>query len=157
MCAQRILRSAWASVQTDLSLGWAHIHFVGFVMRRLIYQTPQQRWLPVSLTSGITAGTEGMQLLRSLLIRNFFYNVCFGAATGRNKKHCVQIFRTRTFTVFFFFFFFFFFFCHKNYSTRILTESVSWHHQEMLFSKELSAEDKLHKNGFSLKIVLKIN
>ena len=27
----------------------------------------------------------------------------------------------------------------------------------MLFSKYLSAEDKLHKNGFSLKIVLKID
>ena len=27
----------------------------------------------------------------------------------------------------------------------------------MLFSKLLSAEDKLHKNGFSLKIVLKID
>ena len=66
--AQRRLWSDWADAQADLSLGWAHIHFVGFVMRRLIYQTPQQRWLPVSVTSGITTGTEGMQLLGSLLI-----------------------------------------------------------------------------------------
>ena len=28
---------------------------------------------------------------------------------------------------------------------------------DMLFSKQLSAEDKLHKYGFSLKIVLKID
>ena len=50
MCAQRRLRSAWASDQTvqslrcadrsdaqaDLCLRWAHTHFVGFVMSRLI-------------------------------------------------------------------------------------------------------------------------
>ena len=60
MCAQRTLRSAWASTQSDqsslsawrnlwslathsadsknsdLSLRWAHSHFVGFVIRRLI-------------------------------------------------------------------------------------------------------------------------
>ena len=65
--AQRSLWSDWADAQTDLSLGWAHSHFVGFVIRRLIYQTPQQRWLPVSVTSRITTGTEGMQLLGSLL------------------------------------------------------------------------------------------
>ena len=34
MCAQRRLRSAWASAyaQPDLSLRWAHSHFVGLVM-----------------------------------------------------------------------------------------------------------------------------
>ena len=36
MCAQRSLRSAWASAQSDaqadLSLRWAQCHFVGFVM-----------------------------------------------------------------------------------------------------------------------------
>ena len=66
--AQRRLWSDWADAQTDLSLGWAHSHFVGFIMRRLIYQTHQQRWLPVSVTSRITTGTEGMQLRGSLLI-----------------------------------------------------------------------------------------
>ena len=52
MCAQRRLRSAWASTQSDqslhcrheeslgdaqadLSLRWAHSHFVGFVVRQL--------------------------------------------------------------------------------------------------------------------------
>ena len=29
--------SAWAGAQADLSLRWAHTHFVGFVMRRLIF------------------------------------------------------------------------------------------------------------------------
>ena len=52
VCAQRRLKSAWASaqcgqrrlwsdywagVQADHSLRWAHSHFVGFVMSRLIY------------------------------------------------------------------------------------------------------------------------
>ena len=34
--AQRRLWSDWANAQADLSLRWAHSHFVGFVMRRLI-------------------------------------------------------------------------------------------------------------------------
>ena len=29
-------RSDWPDAQADLSLRWAHIHFVGFVMSRLI-------------------------------------------------------------------------------------------------------------------------
>ena len=37
LCTQRRFRSAWASAQVDLSLRWAHSHFVGFVTRRLIY------------------------------------------------------------------------------------------------------------------------
>ena len=36
LSAQRRLRSDWADAQADLSLRWAHSHFVGFVMRRLI-------------------------------------------------------------------------------------------------------------------------
>ena len=74
--AQRRLWSDWTDAQIDLSLGWAYSHFVGFLMRRLIYQNPQQRWLPVSVTSRITTGTEGMQLLGSLLI-----NRCSGTTS----------------------------------------------------------------------------
>ena len=37
LSAQRRLWSDWANAQADLSLRWAHSHFVGFVMRRLIY------------------------------------------------------------------------------------------------------------------------
>ena len=36
LSAQRRLRSDWADAQADLSLRWAHTHFVGFVMSRLI-------------------------------------------------------------------------------------------------------------------------
>ena len=40
LCAQRRLRSAWASTQSDaqadLSLRWVHSHIVGFVIRQLI-------------------------------------------------------------------------------------------------------------------------
>ena len=37
LSAQRRLWSDWADAQADLSLRWAHTHFVGFVMRRLIF------------------------------------------------------------------------------------------------------------------------
>ena len=36
LSAQRRLCSDWADAQADLSLRWAHTHFVGFVMRRLM-------------------------------------------------------------------------------------------------------------------------
>ena len=35
LSAQRRLWSDWADAQADLSLRWAHSHFVGFVMRQL--------------------------------------------------------------------------------------------------------------------------
>ena len=35
--AQRRLWSDWADAQADPSLRWAHSHFLGFVMRRLIF------------------------------------------------------------------------------------------------------------------------
>ena len=35
LSAQRKLWSDWVDAQADLSLRWAHSHFVGFVMRRL--------------------------------------------------------------------------------------------------------------------------
>ena len=38
LSAQRRVWSDWADAQADLSLRWAHTHFVGFVMSRLIYQ-----------------------------------------------------------------------------------------------------------------------
>ena len=41
-----------ANVQADLSLCWAHIHFVGFVMRRLICFFPFNPFLPDGLLCG---------------------------------------------------------------------------------------------------------
>ena len=38
---QRRLWSDWADAQADLSLCWAHSHFLGFVMRRLFSSTHQ--------------------------------------------------------------------------------------------------------------------
>ena len=38
LSAQRRLWSDWADAQADLSLRWAHSHFVGFVMSRLIFK-----------------------------------------------------------------------------------------------------------------------
>ena len=37
LSTQRRLWSHWADAQADLSLHWAHTHFVGFVMSRFIY------------------------------------------------------------------------------------------------------------------------
>ena len=37
LSAQRRLWSVWADAQADLSLLWAHSHFVGFIMRWLIW------------------------------------------------------------------------------------------------------------------------
>ena len=37
LCAQRRLWSDWADAQAVLSLRWPHNHFVGFVMRLLIF------------------------------------------------------------------------------------------------------------------------
>ena len=37
LSAQRRLWSDWANAQADLSICWAHRHFVGFVMRWLIF------------------------------------------------------------------------------------------------------------------------
>ena len=38
--AQRILWSDWADAKADLSLRWAHNHFVGFLMSRLNFVPP---------------------------------------------------------------------------------------------------------------------
>ena len=43
--AKRRLWSDWADAQADLSLRWAHIHFVGFVMSRLIFLFGPCGWL----------------------------------------------------------------------------------------------------------------
>ena len=44
-CGQRRLWSDWADAQADLSLRWAHSHFVGFVMRRLIFWFLKLFWI----------------------------------------------------------------------------------------------------------------
>ena len=42
LSAQGRLWSDWVDAQADLSLRWAHSHFVGFVTRRLIYFSRKQ-------------------------------------------------------------------------------------------------------------------
>ena len=49
LSAQRRLWSDWANAQVDLSLHWAHSHFVGCVMLRLIYLLIEWRHLWSSL------------------------------------------------------------------------------------------------------------
>ena len=43
LSVQRRRWSDWADAQADLSLRWAHSHFVGFVMSRLICFLPQEK------------------------------------------------------------------------------------------------------------------
>ena len=45
LSAQRRLWSDWADAQADLSLRWAHSHFVGFVMSWLICKMVRWKWL----------------------------------------------------------------------------------------------------------------
>ena len=45
--AQRRLWSDWPDAQADLSLRWAHCHFIGFVMSRLIYPDCDCRYLEI--------------------------------------------------------------------------------------------------------------
>ena len=47
--AQRRLWSDWADAQADLSLRWAHNHFVGFAMRRLTSWNAKFQSLRVNL------------------------------------------------------------------------------------------------------------
>ena len=68
LSAQRRLWSDWANAQTDLSLHWAHSHFVGFVMRQLLcfidseYKIPTPsiriQWVVAASNGG---GWGGMQ------------------------------------------------------------------------------------------------
>ena len=48
--------SDWTDAQADLSLRWAHSHFVGFVMRWLNYYTQTDSWIAVT---PILCHTEG--------------------------------------------------------------------------------------------------
>ena len=70
LSAQRRLWSDWADAQVNLSLRWAHSHFVGFVMRRLSYyiarasaqsdqslRCPHEESLGPKLPTGRTAKT----------------------------------------------------------------------------------------------------
>ena len=57
LSAHRRLWSDWVDAQADLSLRWAHTHFIGFVMMRLIYIThvelsQSSRWVEVKVLQG---------------------------------------------------------------------------------------------------------
>ena len=60
LSAQRRLWSDWADAQADLSLRWAHTHFVGFVMSWL---NSYNRILTTISKEGISRGEEWTQQL----------------------------------------------------------------------------------------------
>ena len=49
LSAQRKLWTDWADAQVALSLRWGHTHFVGFVMRRLIFNFKSDRKIPYTV------------------------------------------------------------------------------------------------------------
>ena len=90
LSAQRRLWSDWADARTDLSLRWAHSHFVGFVMRVLILlqkTEARQSWdavhiYPDSLTSLETGSVWHSSLQKSHVIK--IKTQCFGFAMNAN-------------------------------------------------------------------------
>ena len=71
MSAQRRLWSDWADAQADLSLRWAHSHFVGFVMSRLISNHTGD------LASLYVRDSKKNEFYRSLFMWSFYFvNMC---------------------------------------------------------------------------------
>ena len=63
LSAQRRLCSDWAVAQADLSLRWAHTHFVGIVMSRLkLYSTLQSFRNCNTLTTSMAVVTAALML-----------------------------------------------------------------------------------------------
>ena len=56
-----------ADAQADLSLRWAHTHFVGFVMSRLISKLHQKQWLGIGLKVVIFFQANKFSLHRHLV------------------------------------------------------------------------------------------
>ena len=56
LSAQRRLWSDWVDAQVDMSLRWAHSHFVGFVMSRLIFWLLHNLSIDSKITSTWKAG-----------------------------------------------------------------------------------------------------
>ena len=72
LSAQRSLLSDWVDAQADLSLRWAHIHFVGFVTRRL----KCQKWLMFEDTIVNTAKRSSEKIKFDFHFFFFFFSVC---------------------------------------------------------------------------------
>ena len=87
LSAKRRLWSDWADAHADLSLRWAHTHFVGFVMSRLICNFPI-RYITKNLLS----------------IRQYIFPYQNIQKSVETKPACVL-------EIVFFFFFFFSFLC----------------------------------------------
>ena len=68
LSAQWRLWSDWADAQVDLSLCWAHSHFVGFVTRRLIYQ-----WSKVSNTRPVVMWLKFILMQIEFIMMDFMH------------------------------------------------------------------------------------
>ena len=73
LSAQRRLWSDWADALADLSLCWAHTHFVGFVMSRLIWKT---YWYEVD---------------KKAMIRNRYNRIPHPALKHQTRKWHIQL------------------------------------------------------------------
>ena len=77
LSAQRRLWSDWADAQADLSLRWAHTHFVGFVMSWLICLSQIPSGTPTGRISLPSVGCTG-----STCTRNYSILLVWSAPTG---------------------------------------------------------------------------
>ena len=95
-CGQRRLWSDWADAQADLSLRWAHTHFVGFVMSRLIlflhlFSISGSTW-KVILDQFYTSIFLGYSSLKSLLLVNIIYSPWMVRRFPMISKSCFKFF-----------------------------------------------------------------
>ena len=84
LSTQRRLWSDWVDAQADLSLCWAHSHFVGFVMRRLIYEHQRPKSLRFILRSPAQKllGTEPFLIFMILRLSVQHQCMCLNVEPG---------------------------------------------------------------------------
>ena len=89
LSAQRRLCSDWANAQADLSLRWAHSHFVGFVMSRLILFFRLYTHLRDCLEWNITmsCSAEYSSFLTSVFKKRFTPTLCQDIYRVENSKN----------------------------------------------------------------------
>ena len=80
LSAQRRLWSDWVDAQADLSLRWAHTHFVGFVMSQLYWFCPIFFWFlwhtRIALILNINQASKCASHYMSLVMRKPAYAIC---------------------------------------------------------------------------------
>ena len=89
--AQQRLWSDWADVQADLSLRWAHNHFVGFVMRRLKWADSDPTGSMIQIDIGMWSNKDDP--LNSIDVEKAVIRFVIWATACKNlrSKSCDQV------------------------------------------------------------------